>query len=169
LAPAPPQAAPDHEEKAAEFPPIIDSGTPGDNGNYYSIRPIGIADSQIKIVMAGPPRGAIESADRSLHNYFEQLAWLYAIEIRSDATPLYSRSNMGQRAIQRHWKNDSSRTPRRRRVFVSVAMLELHGLSKSEDCTPLIALPLPLGGTSIHFGMPPPNGCSGPLPSIGRR
>src|SRR5215469_17888364 len=36
------------------------------------LRHIRVADSQIKSLMTPPFRGAIESADRSLHNYFEQ-------------------------------------------------------------------------------------------------
>src|SRR5882724_3623743 len=85
-------------------------GTPCDNGKYSSIRRICIADSQIKSLMTAPPRGSIESADRSLHNYFEQFTWLYANRICFDANPLYSGSNVGQRAIQRHWENGPSRT-----------------------------------------------------------
>jgi hypothetical protein len=37
-----------------------------------------IADSQIKSLGIAPSRGAIESADRSLHNYFEQFTCLCA-------------------------------------------------------------------------------------------
>jgi len=39
----------------------------------------GIADSEIEPLMTAPPRGAIESADRYLHNCFEQFTWLCAV------------------------------------------------------------------------------------------
>ena len=71
-----------------------------------------VADSQIKSLVIAPSRGAIESADRSLHNYFEQFTCLYADRICFDANPPYSGSNVGQRAIQRHWENGPSRTRR---------------------------------------------------------
>ena len=74
----------------------------GRDGSY---RRICVADSQTKSLMTAPPRGAIESADRSLYNYFEQFTCLCADGICFDATPLYSGSNVGQRAIQRHWEN----------------------------------------------------------------
>ena len=75
-------------------------------------RRICVADSPTRSLMTAPPRGAIESADRSLHNYFEQFTCLCADGICFDANPLYSGSNVGQRAIQRHWENDPSRTCR---------------------------------------------------------
>src|SRR5215831_3604267 len=75
-------------------------------------RRICVADSQTKSLMTAPPRGAIESVDRSLYNYFEPFTRLCADGICFDANPLYSGSNVGQRAIQRHWENGPSRTCR---------------------------------------------------------
>src|SRR5215831_20566673 len=75
-------------------------------------RRICVADSQTKSLMTAPPRGAIESVDRSLYSYFEPFTCLCADGICFDANPLYSGSNVGQRAIQRHWENGPSRTRR---------------------------------------------------------
>jgi hypothetical protein len=75
-------------------------------------RRICVADSQTKSLMTAPPRGAVESADRSLYNCFEQFHMSCANGICFNANPLYSGSNVGQRAFQRLWENDPSRTCR---------------------------------------------------------
>src|SRR5215831_12585370 len=48
---------------------------------YRSIWRICIADSEIEPLMTAPPRGAVESADRCLHNCFEQFTWLCELPI----------------------------------------------------------------------------------------